>query len=59
MSRTDIDQLLGRPPKTEYFSDYDYVYWLGPERGFIRIDSEWLCIKFKHDVVTDVQVRTD
>jgi hypothetical protein len=46
MARTDLDALLGIPPKTDYFKDYDYVYWLGPERGFMSIDSEWLAIKF-------------
>src|SRR5207249_11294818 len=47
ISKAKIDELLGPPTKTEKFGDYDYVYWLGPERGFIRIDSEWLGIKFQ------------
>lgn len=45
-SREDVFALLGHPPKTGYFRDWDAVYWLGPERGFIRIDSEWLVIRF-------------
>jgi hypothetical protein len=52
--------LLGPRPKTSYFTDWDYVYWLGPERGFISIDSEWLVIDLGADgrvnrttVVTD------
>ena len=37
--------MLGKPTATNYFKDeYDMVYWLGPERGFIGIDSEWLAI---------------
>lgn len=55
MTRTRIDQLLGVPPKTKYFQNYDYVYWLGPERNAFGIDSEWLGIKFKNGVV----VKTD
>jgi hypothetical protein len=38
--------LLGTPPPTAYFRDYQFVYWLGPERGFMSIDSEWLAIRF-------------
>lgn len=45
-TRGEIEALLGTPPRTNYFPEYDYVYWLGPERGFIRIDSEWLGLKF-------------
>ncbi|MDP1417231.1 hypothetical protein Q8G35_02285 [Peribacillus simplex] len=37
--------LLGSP--TEYFKENDHVvYFLGAERGIIRIDSEWLVILF-------------
>jgi len=45
LSRTDIVALIGEPQKTDYFRDYDLVYWLGPERGFISIDSEWLVMR--------------
>jgi len=37
--------ILGEPPKTEYFKEFDLVYYLGPERGFMGIDSEWLVLK--------------
>ncbi len=39
-----VEALLGPKPKTDYFAARDYVYWLGPERGWVRIDSEWLVI---------------
>lgn len=58
MTVEDINQLLGAPPKTSYFRDYDYVYWLGPERG-LGVDSEWLCIKFRDGVVVKAEVLTD
>jgi hypothetical protein len=44
-SRSEVVALLGEPPKTDYFREYDLVYWLGPERGFISIDSEWLVMR--------------
>ena len=40
-----LERLLGPRDSTAYFRDWDYVYWLGPERGLIRIDSEWLAIR--------------
>jgi outer membrane protein assembly factor BamE (lipoprotein component of BamABCDE complex) len=49
MTREEVVSLLGTPPKTDYFRDYDFVYWLGPERSYISIDSEWLAIKFGED----------
>jgi hypothetical protein len=45
MSRTEVDSLLGPQTSTGYFRpDYAYVYWLGAERGFFSIDSEWLVL---------------
>jgi hypothetical protein len=43
--RAVIEELLGAPDKTSYFRDWDLVYRLGPERAFIRIDSEWLVFR--------------
>ena len=59
-SRADIVALLGEPSKTDYFKDYDLVYWLGPERGLISIDSEWLVIRLDSlGRVSDVRLVTD
>lgn len=55
MTRQQIDELLGRPQPTTYFRDYEYVYYLGPERGFLPIDSEWLCLKFRNNIVTEAR----
>jgi outer membrane protein assembly factor BamE (lipoprotein component of BamABCDE complex) len=49
MTRKQIVQILGQPTKTNYFREYDLVYVLGPERGFISIDYEWLVIKLGPD----------
>lgn len=52
--------MLGKPPATDYFSDWDLVYWLGPERGFLSIDSEWLVVKLdQNEVVTDFKIVRD
>jgi hypothetical protein len=49
LTRMEVVTLLGEPPKTEYFKGFDLVYLLGPERGFISIDSEWLVIRLGED----------
>ena len=45
LQRGDVTALLGPADQTEYFKGWDLVYWLGPERGWIRIDSEWLVLR--------------
>lgn len=59
MPKEKIEVLLGVPPKTSYFKDYDYVYWLGPERSAFGIDSEWLGIEFDNGVVTKAEILRD
>ena len=58
-SRAQLEALLGVPPETPYFREYDYVYWLGPERGFISIDSEWLVVKINEGVVVTAKIVKD
>ena len=58
MSKDEIETLLGKPSQTAYFKDYDYVYWLGPEKG-MGVDSEWLGIKFENGVVVMVDSLRD
>ena len=60
MGKEQIDSLLGTPTETDYFSTTcDYVYWLGPERGLIRIDSEWLCLQFDGRKVASAGIVRD
>lgn len=60
MRRQDVVALLGQDPETGYFSDWDLVYYLGPERGLFAIDSEWLVLKFDEGGrVSDWKVVTD
>jgi hypothetical protein len=49
LSRDSVDRLLGPRDSTNYWTDWDLVYWLGPERGLLRIDSEWLVVRFGPD----------
>jgi len=49
LTKVEVVTLLGQPPQTPYFKAYDLVYYLGPERGFMSIDSEWLIVKLGAD----------
>ena len=44
LKKGQVLEMLGDPGDHGYFRSYDLVYWLGPERSFIGIDSEWLAI---------------
>lgn len=58
--KSDVIALLGEPPKPEKFHDWDMVYWLGPERGFMSIDSEWLVFYLDTNArVIDYQIVRD
>lgn len=45
-SRDEIQAIMGVPEQTDYFSDWDEVYVLGPERGWLSIDHEWLVVNY-------------
>ena len=49
LSHGEILELLGPPSQGPPLAGATYGYYLGPERGFIRIDSEWLLIAFGED----------
>ena len=47
LTRPQVLALLGPAYGGDYFREPgNLVYWLGPERGIFRIDSEWLIIRF-------------
>jgi len=48
-TQQQVIKLLGKPSDEGYFRDWHLVYWLGRERGFISIDSEWLVLRLGPD----------
>ena len=59
-SRAEVVALLGEPRPTDYFREYGLVYWLGPERGLMSIDSEWLVMRLDSlGRVTQARLVTD
>ena len=61
MTESEILALLGEHNNDRgYFSaENRFVYYMGPERGFISIDSEWLIIDFENGAVSEVTITTD
>jgi len=45
MTRTQVVALIGEPDRQSDVPGYDLVYWLGPQRGLIGTDSEYLVMK--------------
>ena len=59
-TRRAVKELLGPPDKTRYFREYNMVYRLGMERGFISIDSEWLVFRLgSNEVITEYRIVND
>ena len=59
-TRAEVVSLLGEPPKTNYFDEYDLVYWLGPERSWLAIDSIWLVMRIGPDgTIAEARLVTD
>ena len=59
MTRERVVALIGEPDKVNDLPGYDLVYWLGPERGLVGIDSEYLVMKLdRSNRVTAVELIT-
>jgi len=61
-NKDEIENLLGKEVHSGCFSSMgcDLIYILGPERGFVSIDYEWLLIWFdeegnfqRYKIITD------
>ncbi len=59
-TRAEVVRMLGEPTEEIYFPGWDMVYWLGPERGFMGIDYEWLVLRLRDNgSVAEYQIVTD
>lgn len=61
-SKSEVISLLGEPlVDSHYFenSGRDMIYYLGNERSFTGVDSEWLLIWFDDDSVSKYEVYRD
>lgn len=59
-TRSEVEAMLGTPTQTNKFRNYDLVYWLGAERGYMSIDSEWLVVRFdKNNKASEAKIVRD
>ena len=61
MDVSSLEAILGKDTDTSYFeAPRRLVYYLGDERGFISIDSEWLVFDVSEEgIVTNVNILRD
>jgi len=60
LTKSQVVAMLGDPPATGYFRNWDLVYHLGDERSYISIDSEWLVARLGPDGrVVEARIFTD
>jgi hypothetical protein len=60
LSRAEVITLLGQPTPTDMWQDWQMVYVLGPQRGFLGIDHEWLLLRLDaRDIVIEQRIITD
>ncbi len=60
MTESQVIELLGPPGSRDEGKHLGFSYYLGPERGFVRIDSESLVIEFdKEGKVRDSRIHRD
>jgi hypothetical protein len=45
LSKDDVVRLLGEPNASRYCPRAEFGFALGAERGFVSIDSEWMCLR--------------
>ncbi len=57
MTTTEIQNLLGIPNSVEGSPVNDYVYYLGPERAFPGLESEYLHVRFRDGKVEKVSIQ--
>lgn len=61
MTEAQVEDLLGTDYNQHgYFEQENrFVYYMGPERGLISIDSEWLVLDFENGVVAECAIQRD
>ena len=60
VSQEEVTSILGKPDQTNNFGKWNMTYRLGPERGFISIDDEWLVFRLDDQKkVAEYRIVTD
>ena len=59
-TKTEVLVMLGEPMPHPEFADWDLVYWLGPERSFMVLGSEYLLLRLSEESrVRECRIMSD
>ncbi len=59
LSRQAVLARFGEPTETDKFRDWDFVYVLGLQRTFFRMDYEWLVLRLRDGKVAEARILPD
>lgn len=61
MTEKQVMDLLGENDNDmgTFVAENRFVYWLGLEGQFFKIDSEWLLVDFEDGIVSNYAIETD
>jgi hypothetical protein len=59
LDQQQVITILGPPDRRNRFGHEDFNYNMGPEKGFISIDSAWLTLDFVDGHVAGVRITHD
>ena len=45
-TRQELEAWLGKPDSFPFRNGWDFNYWVGLQRGPMKMDSAWLCFRF-------------
>jgi hypothetical protein len=59
-TKKELETWLGRPDNFPFFQGWDFNYWVGLQRGPMKMDSSWLCFRFDEaGKATDAMLKQD
>src|SRR3972149_4284826 len=45
-TKDELKAWLGKPDNFPFHNGWDFNYWVGLQRGLMKMDSAWLCFRF-------------
>jgi hypothetical protein len=59
-TKEEIEAWLGKPDNFPFYNGWDFNYWVGLQRGPMKIDSAWLCFRFDNSgKAVEAQLKQD
>jgi hypothetical protein len=59
-TKQELTEWLGKSDNFPFYDEWNFNYWVGPQRGPIKVDSAWLCFRFdKNGKATEAKLKQD